>query len=164
MTVEEYSLQEAETMFEGSGIQITTAGGKYLGAAIGKGTFKEAFVKKKVEQWKAELENLAKVATSQPQSAYSIHMHSLQHKWSYLMRSVGDVSSLLQPMEDLIHHRVIPAIIGKQNMSDAKRRLFSLPTKMGGLGVGIPTKLTEQEFSNSVTVTKPLIQSIRRES
>jgi len=48
MIVKEDSLQEAETMFQGSGIQITTAGGKYLGAANGKGTFKEAFVKKKV--------------------------------------------------------------------------------------------------------------------
>ena len=53
-------------MFEGSGTQITTAGGKYLGAAIGKDTFKEAFVKKKVEQWKAELENLAQVAPHSP--------------------------------------------------------------------------------------------------
>ena len=121
-------------------------------------------MKKKVEQWKAELENLAQVATSQPQSAYSILMHSLQHKWSYLMRSVGDVSALLQPIEDVIHHRVIPAITGKQNMSHAKRRLFSLPTKMGGLGIGIPPELAEQELSNSVTVTKPLIHSIRRES
>ena len=91
-------------------------------------------------------------------------MHSLQHKWLYLLRLVGDVSSLLQPIEDVIHHRVIPAIIGKQNMSDAERRLFSLPTKLGGLGIGIPLEHTEQEFSNSVTVTKPLIQSIRRES
>ena len=59
------------------------------------------------------------------------------------MRSVGDVTSLLQPIEDVICHRVIPAITGKQNMSDAERRLFSVPTKMGGLGIGIPTKLTE---------------------
>ena len=63
MIVKEDSLQEAEMMFEGSNIQITTAGGKYLGASIGNGTFKEAFVKEKVEQWKAELENLAQVAT-----------------------------------------------------------------------------------------------------
>ena len=35
---------------------------------------------------------------------------------------------------------------------------------MGGLGIGIPSEHTEQEFSNSVTVTKPLIHSIRRES
>ena len=41
MIVREDSLQEAEMMFEGSGIQITTAGGKYLGAVIGKGTFKK---------------------------------------------------------------------------------------------------------------------------
>ena len=49
MIVKEDSLQETEMMFEGSGIQITTAGGKYFGAAIGKGTYKKAFVKKNVE-------------------------------------------------------------------------------------------------------------------
>ena len=35
---------------------------------------------------------------------------------------------------------------------------------MGGLGIGIPTELAEQEFSNSVTMTKSLVQSIRGES
>ena len=136
-------------MFEGSDIQITTAGGNYLGASIGNGTFKEAFVKEKAEQWKAELENLAQIATSQPQSAYSILMHSLQYKRSYMMRSVVDMSSILQPIEDAIHHRVIPAVTGKQNISDAERRLFSLPTTMGGLGIGIPVELAEQDFFNS---------------
>ena len=114
-------------------------------------------MKKKVEQWKAELENLAQITPSQPQSAYSISMHSLQRKWSYMMRSVRDVSSLLQPIEDVICHRVIPVITGKQNISGTERRLFSLPTKMGGLESGLPTELAEQEFSNSVTVTKSLV-------
>ena len=48
MIAKEDSVQKVETMFEGSGIQITTAGGKYLGAAIGIGTFKEAFVTKRL--------------------------------------------------------------------------------------------------------------------
>ena len=164
MIVKEESLEEAERLFEGSDIQITTAGGKYLGGSIGNGTFKEAFVKKKVEQWKTELESLAQIAASQPQSAYSLLTHSLQHKWSFLMRSMRDVSQLLQPIEDVIRHKVIPAITGKQNISDAERRLFSLPTRMGGLGIGIPTELAQQEFCNSVTVTKPLVQSMLGES
>ena len=75
-----------------------------------------------------------------------------------------DVSQLLQPIEDVIRHKVIPAITGKQNISDAERRLFSLPTRMGGLGIGIPTELAQQEFCNSVTVTKPLVQSMLGES
>ena len=89
MIVKEDSVQEAEMMFESSDIQITTAGSNYLGASIGNGTFKQAFVEEKVEQWKAELENLAQIAASQPQSAYSILMHSLQYKRSYMMRSIS---------------------------------------------------------------------------
>ena len=48
----------------------------------------------------------------------------------------------------------------EQNIRDAERRLLSLLTKMGGLEIGIHMELAEQEFSNSVTVTESLVQSI----
>ena len=31
---------------------------------------------------------------------------------------------------------------------------------MGGLGIRIPTEVTNQEFDNSLTLTKPLVESI----
>ena len=164
LIVKDDLIDEARKVFKGSNIQLTSSGGKYLGSSIGSCSFKEAFVKEKVRLWKTELEKLAQFANSQPQAAYSALTHSLQLKWSYLLRSTRDISSLFQPIEDVLRHKIIPAITGEQNISDAERALFALPTRMGGLGIRNPTEIAGQEFLNSTTVTKTLVHSILGEA
>ena len=152
--------EEAKKLFEDSKIHITTLGSKYLGSTIGNTTFKEVYVSEKVAQWKQELESLAEIAASQPQAAYTVLTQSIQHKWLFLSRSTRNINHLLQPIEDVLRHKLIPAITGKHHLNDADRSLFSLSQKLGGLGIKIPTEVTQQEFDNSLTVTKPLILSI----
>ena len=161
LIVKEDFYQEAKQLFEGSKVRITTSGSKYLGSTIGNMTFREAYIAEKVEQWRKELETLAMIATSQPQSAFTVLTQSLQHKWLFISRSTRNIGHLLQPIENVIRHKVIPAITGRQHINDTDRRLFSLPPKLGGLGIIIPTEMTHQEFDNSLMVTKPLVESIQ---
>ena len=70
LVVKEEFYEEAVRHFNDTNIQITTEGRRYLGSSIGNEDFKEAFVRKKVEEWRLELKKLAKVARSQPQAAY----------------------------------------------------------------------------------------------
>ena len=114
LVVKEQWLPEAQAVFGDTGIQLTSAGGRYLGSAIGVTSFKEAFVREKVDQWVHELEKLADIAASQPQAAYSALVFSLKHKWSFLARTTRGISELLHPVEDVIRHKVIPAITGKK--------------------------------------------------
>ena len=113
----------AETLahFEDTDIQVTTSSGRYLS--------KEAFVTMKVEKWKTELEKLTKIAYSQPHAAYCALTHSIKNKWFYLSRTTEGIGPLLQPVEQIIRHQLIPAITGRHAISDAERRLFSLPTR-----------------------------------
>ena len=67
---------------------------------------------------------------------------------------------LRQTIEDVLRHKLIPAITGKHHLNDADRSLFSLPPKLGGLGIKIPIEMAQQEFDNSLTVTKPPVLSI----
>ena len=164
LVVKEQWLPEAQAVFGDTGIQLTSAGGRYLGSAIGVTSFKEAFVREKVDQWVRELEKLADIAASQPQAAYSALVFSLKHKWSFLARTTRGISELLHPVEDVIRHKVIPAITGKKNISDAERRLFALPTNLGGLGIPILPDSADNELANSFLVSEPLMCSLQKKS
>ena len=98
LVVKEHCLEEAQSILEDTGIQVTSAGGRYLGSVIGDSSFREAFVRKKVGQWTLKLERLADIAASQPQAAYSALTFSLKHRWSFIARTTKDISELLQPV------------------------------------------------------------------
>ena len=96
-------------MFMGTDIAITTEGKRHLGAAIRSPTFVERYVQKKVSGWVKEMETLSSMAASQPHSAYAAFTHGLSHRWTYLVRTIPDVSDLLKPLEDVIRHKFLPA-------------------------------------------------------
>ena len=59
------------------------------------------------------------------------------------MRTVPDIAIQLQPIEDLIHTKLLPAILNS-DVSSLDRSLFTLPTKYGGSG--IPNIVEEADF------------------
>ena len=67
---------------------------------------------------------------------------------------------MLQPLEDKIRSCLIPAIIGREVISDDMRYLFSLPPRLGGLGFLIPTEEADHEYSYSILATKQLTVAI----
>ena len=74
----------------------------------------------------------------------------------YLLRTVPNITDLLQPLEDAIRCKFIPALTGRDGVSDAERDLFALPARLGGLGLTNPTKTCNHEFTSSTNVTAPL--------
>lgn len=66
LIVKEELLEEAERIFEGSGLNITTEGRKELGAIIGTPAFKKKFMKEKVDGWTKELQLLLEIALTGP--------------------------------------------------------------------------------------------------
>ena len=126
-------------MFEGTGVNITTAGKKQLGAAVGSLQFKEVFVGEKVEEWVSQIEVLSKIAAFDPHSAYTAFTSCLRHRYSYIMRTVPDLASVLAPLEKAIRYNLIPALTEGREVTEMERNLLSLPVKMGGLGLINPT-------------------------
>ena len=76
------------------------------------------------------------------------------------MRTIPNIDSLLQPLEDAIRHVFLPALIGRQSFSDEERELFALPARLGGLGIAIPTKCAQHQFSSSSKLSDPLVSLI----
>ena len=164
LVVKADSEHRAEESFQHTGIKITTQGSRFLGAALGTRSFVEKFVRDKVAGWVTEVKNLSVMAKTHPQAAYAVFTHGQSSKWIFLMRTIPDIGALFQPLEDAIRQFFLPAITGRQAMSETERELLALPPRLGGLGIPNPTKSASSQFRSSKRITEPLAALILRQS
>ena len=61
-------LETAKELFEGTGINVTESGKRYLGAVVRTRAAVEGFVQHKVADWVKDVENLSVIAEFQPQA------------------------------------------------------------------------------------------------
>ena len=148
-------LNNAKSIFSDTSIKITTEGQRHLGAALGSESFKEAYVNEKIAEWHKELEHLSIIAKSQPQAAYSAFINGYRHKFTYYVRTIPNIAHLLKPIEDIITSDLLPQILGFE-VSLLDREIFSLPTRLGGLGIPIITTEADFECNASRTLSAPL--------
>ena len=148
LIVKEEHIEQATHLFEGTDIQITKEGQRHLGAALGTQTFIERYVTEKVHEWSKEVNKLAEIATSQPHAVYAALTHGLQSKWTYLTLTVPNISDLLEPLEYALRQKLLPALTGRDGITDTERELFALPIKFGGLGIANPTKTANAQYSS----------------
>ena len=66
---------------------------------------------------------------------------------AYLSRTTPDIEQLLQ-LE----------LTGRDAPNDLERRLFALPARLGGLNIGNPALLADEQYTSSQQVTKPLVE------
>ena len=73
---------------------------------------------------------------------------------------MGNIGHLLQPVEDIIRHKLILAITGREAINDEERRLFALPTRLGGLAIDILPETADKTYQTSKTINEPLSSTI----
>ena len=127
-------VEETETLFRDCPINITTAGKRHLGAALGTDGFKVSYIDEKVEEWCKRLTKLTEIARSQPHAAYTAYTHGEQHRYTYFMRTISDIADNLKPLDDIINNKFLPTLFGR-DLTEEDRELLSLPIKEGGIGV-----------------------------
>ena len=152
-------VNNAQRLFDNDGVNITTEGHKHIGAALGSQTFKEEYVKTKVDCWVKDISNLAEIAEEEPQAALSAFNIGLSKRWTFLQRTVHDTNEMFQPVENAIRELLIPAICGRK-VTDIERRMLSLPYRYGGLGIRNPVKTADREYIASSGVTEQLTNLI----
>ena len=163
LMVKEQHLEEAKRIFAETGIHITCEGKRHLGAALGTRNFVVEYVREKAANWKAEIGRLSSFARSEPHAAYAALTHGLMSHWSFLLRSNEGIAHLLQPVEDAIRRQLLPAITGRDAISDHERDLLALPARLGGIGVKNPTTQTD-EYNLSQRLSAPLTALIVQQS
>ena len=136
LQVKPHLLSEAQLIFQGTGVTISCVGQRYLGSVIGEESDVEDYVREKVEVWKNELLQLIHIGESQPHAAFACFVHGFSSKWVFPSRTVQ----------------------GTPNPT--MRSLFSLPARLGGLGVFNPTKECSRLYQTSEAITYPLVNLI----
>ncbi len=113
LVTKEEHLTRAKTIFQDTPVNITSQGRPYLGAALGSKEYCEQYTAKKVNQWLDELLVLTEIATTQPHATYTAYIHGFVHKFTYLSRTMANINHTLQPLEDIIRQKLIPAWTGR---------------------------------------------------
>ena len=153
--------ERAVNVFEGTAVQITTEGRRYLGGALGTEKFVQDFIADKVSDWTSEVRRLAKFAATQPQAAYAAYTHGLINRWIYALRVTTPIEeSLLKPLEDAVSQKLIPALTGQAAPNEDIRALLALPVQLGGMGLVNPVTLPRKQHRMSLAITMPLVSSI----
>ena len=100
-------------------------------------------------------------SSPQPHAAFAAFTHGFVHKFTYLSRTTPNSEYLLQPLEDIIHSKLIPAWTGRAPPNDIE--LFALQAHLGGLGIVNPASSSSREFNASVSISAPLSHLIKHQ-
>ena len=79
------------------------------------------------------------------------------------MRTIPDISDQLNQLDEVITSRFISAVIGGTHCSKIGRKLLSLPSKLGGLGIPIFAEIPNQEYEFSLILSKDLATKIMKQ-
>lgn len=159
LIVKKEKMDEAQALFDGTGLKVTTDANRYLGSALGSEESAQDMLRREVKKWSESIKELSNVAKIQPHAAYAAFVHGIRNQWSYLMRTTPDLDDLVHPLEEAIVRDFIPALVGRE-VTDEVRELLALPARLGGLDISIPTWKSADEYDASTTVTQPLVASI----
>ena len=139
---------------------MTLDGRPYLGAATGSQEYVARQVESKVNDWISNMQCLATIAVTQPHAAFSALTHGLMSKWTYLSRTIPDIGPLLILLDDALRSVLLPALTGRPPPSDLECAIFALLARLGGLGIGIPSRNATRELHSSLLVTSILCDHI----
>ena len=76
------------------------------------------------------------------------------------MRTVPNISKYFVPLDEEIN-KFIKVLLNGYNFNDDERSLFSLPPKFGGMGLIIPSKISDTEYENSRLITEHTTEQIQ---
>ena len=159
LTVKTEYLEAAKETFKGTGINITEEGRKHLGAVIGSEEYKEQYVREKVDEWVACIQKLSNIARTQPHASYICYVKGFSHKYTYFMRTIPRISALLHRLDHAVD-QFMKVLFDNYDFNIVERKLWSLPVRMGGMGISIPSQISDEQYENSRMINEKLTSKV----
>ena len=163
LIVKSQHLEYAESVFRGTGLQITTSGKRHLGAVVGTNKFKDEFVSEKVDTWIEELAELGEIAKVEPHVAYCAYVFGLQHRYTYVLRTIPGITEHLKRLDEAIDEFLITHLLKDHSLTELERIWISLPARLGGLGINIISEMAPVYYRDSRMMTKGLVDVIKNQ-
>jgi len=157
------SAVRAKEAFQNIPVNITTEGKRHLGAVIGSKSYKDTYCNEKVQNWKKELETLALIAETEPQSAYAAYTKAYKSKFIYFQRTIEDFEEYLEPIDSLLFEKFIPTLFGREERIDLPEDLIALNPRDGGLGIEALTGGCKYQFEASLKKTQIHVDTIMKQ-
>ena len=85
------------------------------------------------------MEKLKKIAKTSPQNVYACYTKVVQEKLSFLAKTTPNTMENLELCENIIKEQLLPNLVGKDTLNPQFREISSLPFKMGGLNIKLPS-------------------------
>ena len=138
LIVKDEKLGKAPKIFANTGITIK-AGARVLGSVIGTDTeCKKIFEFQQIEQIKI-LKKLTKITKTSPQNVYACYTKEVQEKLLFIARRMRNTMEILEICKNIIKEQLLPNLVGKDTLNHQFREISSLPLKMRGLNIKLPS-------------------------
>ena len=138
LIVKDEKLGEAQKVFANTGITIK-AGARVLGSVIGTESECKKFLEFQQNEQIKILKKLTKIAKTSPQNVYACYTKGVQKKLSFLASTTPNTMENLEICENIIKEQLLPNLVGKDTLNTQFREISSLPLKMGGLNIKLPS-------------------------
>ena len=139
LITKEKHLSSATTLFANTGVQVTSEGRPYLGAALGTEEFVTSHVQDKVGMWSKVLDKLTVVAETQPHAAHAAFTHGLQQT----VVSHTHHPRHWKPSQTTRINNQNETLTGQPPPRDEMRDLLALPAR---LAITNPTAVAEAKL------------------
>ena len=105
--------------------------------------------------------SLSEIAKSQPHAAYIAFTKGYKSKFTYFMRAIGSFEVYVDPVQEVIEDLLLPTLFGQSEpLPNEVRRLATLATGQGGLGIPDLKSEAPQQFAASRLITTAHVDSI----
>ena len=127
--------------------------------AIGSEEGKAEYVRSLVTRWCDQIHVLSEFAKLQPQAAHAAFVSGFCHRFTYYIRTIPEFETEMQQINNVIHTKLLPALLDHHSLSRHERELLSVPTRPGGLGIPIFSNISFEENVNSKTIPQATLFS-----
>ena len=138
LIVKDEKFGEAQKIFANTAITIK-AGARVLGSVIGTESECKKFLEFQQNEQIKILKKLTKIAKTSPQNVYACYTKGVQEKLSFLSRTTPNTMENLEICENIIKEQLLPNLVRKDTLNPQFREISSLPLKMGGLNIKLPS-------------------------
>ena len=93
------------------------------------------FIVVKLYTWIEELAELGEIAKVEPHVAYCAYVFGLQHRYTYVLRTIPSITEHLKRLDEAIDEFLIKHLLKDHSLAELEHIWISLPARLGGLGI-----------------------------